>query len=327
MRTLNFNTVDVFTTRPFCGNSLAIVHRADELNDQQMQMIAREFNLPETIFIQEPGDSANTAKVRIFTPVDEIPFAGHPTIGCAIFLAEQHHAEKSTDARSAERIDGNDNSTEFGDDFKMEIKLEEVAGLVPVQVERKQGQISAQFTAPVIPTPSKPVDHNSEVTLDAAAMAIGLPISDIDVENSPPMSHIGGPTFLFVALNNRQALSRAQAAEPLCSQLTQACGATGLYVYYLDEKNNEVDARMFAPAAGIPEDPATGSATALLASHLLESKQLIDGINQFKLRQGYDMGRPSDLALSIELEQGSIKAVKVSGSSTNISAGNIRIPD
>lgn len=321
MRTLTFNTVDVFTSRPFCGNSLAIVQQADALTDQQMQLMAREFNLPETIFIQSAIDKTNTAKVRIFTPVDEIPFAGHPTIGCAIFLAEKRYIHGSDSEEKGSNDDGKD--------FTIEIRLEEAAGLVPVLVERKQGEIGAQLTAPVVPVPATKVALDSELMLNAetASEATGVHTSDIDTDNSQPMSHAGGPTFLFVPLNNRQALSQAQTLEPTCSQLIRAYGATGIYVYYLDESRNAVDARMFAPTAGIPEDPATGSASAILASQLQISDQLSEGDNQFTIRQGYDMGRPSDLLLNIDFVQGLIRSVKVSGSSTNISCGSIRIPD
>jgi len=316
MQTLAFHTVDVFTTRPYTGNPLAIVLQADALSDQQMQIIATEFNLPETIFIQTPNDQENTAKVRIFTPVDEIPFAGHPTIGCAIFLAEQLHL-----AAIHSRTDDNA-------DFSTHVRLEEAAGLVPVKVQRKQGQISAQLTAPVVPSPVATMEKQSALKLDAAtaAQAIGIDATDINMDQAPPMAHVGGPTFLFVSLTNRLALSRAQIIEPKCTQLSKAFDATGIYVYYLDENTNEVDARMFAPATGIPEDPATGSATALLASQLHMANQLVEGNNRFLLRQGYDMGRPSDLLLDIEFVQGQINTVKVTGSSTRISTGNIRIP-
>ncbi len=128
---LTFFTYDVFTNRPFAGNPLAIVEDADQLSDQQMQTIAREFNLSETIFIRKPKDAANTASVRIFFPTAEIPFAGHPTVGCAIHLAQKKYKP--------------------GCAFETEIRLEEVAGLVPVKVSRIGDHPRAQFTAPVVP--------------------------------------------------------------------------------------------------------------------------------------------------------------------------------
>ncbi len=309
MQTLDFHTMNVFTHHPFTGNPLAIVLDADALSDQQMQTMAREFNLPETIFIQSPVNKAHTAKVRIFTPATELPFAGHPTIGCAIFLAQQQNAKLA--------------------EFSTQILLEEEAGLVPVNVVQSNGKVNAQLSAPVIPEPAaKPADTNDDIKLDAAtaACALGIAESDVDTRNSQPMAHTGGPTFLLVPLTNKDTVAKVCALEPMSTDLSQAYAATGIYVYYLDTSTKEIDARMFAPAAGIPEDPATGSATALLASQLLESNQLSNGENEFILRQGYDMGRPSDLLLSISVHDNALVDVKVSGSCTPISSGKMRIP-
>lgn len=302
MRKLSFSTANVFTRKAFAGNPLAIVHDADGLSTPQMQTMAREFNLPETIFIQTPDDEINTAKVRIFFPTDEIPFAGHPTIGCAIYLAELAHDPDT--------------------DFETEIRLEEVAGLVPVKVVRKNRNIDAQFIAPVIPF------QNSTESIDitSAAKALGLEISEIGIKNHPIAGHQGGPTFLYVPLSYKSALSKSHACEPQCTQITKQVGATGLYCYCFDQAKNEIDARMFAPAAGIPEDPATGSATALLASQLKEAGALREGLNSFQLRQGYDMGRPSDLDLEVDFVNSEITAVRVAGSSIAISTGNMLVP-
>ncbi|WP_336512100.1 PhzF family phenazine biosynthesis isomerase [Pseudaestuariivita rosea] len=127
---LEFVTYDVFTDTRFAGNPLAIVLGADDLTCAQMQTIAREFNLSETIFVQTPTDPSHRAQVRIFFPTAEIPFAGHPTIGCAIYLATLDHPTG---------------------DFDVPLVLEEQAGLVPVQVTRKAGQVRAEFLAPVLP--------------------------------------------------------------------------------------------------------------------------------------------------------------------------------
>ena len=308
MSSLNFHTVDVFTETPFAGNSLSIVENADALSDAQMQMLAREFNLPETIFIKKPAESVNTAKVRIFLPKKEIPFAGHPTIGCAIFIAEKIYGA--------------------GDDFETTIRLEEVAGLVPVTVRRKAGKITAQLTAPVVPFPTTDATENDELKLSAstAAAAYGLDESDIVQDPVGPMAHSGGPTFLFIPVNSKSALSRARAIEPMCTDLPNLYGGTGGYVYFLPETSNEVHARMFAPAGGIPEDPATGSASALLASQLQMAGRLSNGTTQFELRQGYEMGRPSQLSLEVDTEGQVIIAVRVAGTSVAISSGQIAVP-
>ena len=134
---LDFATLDVFTDRPFAGNPLAVVMGADGLSTVQMQTIAREFNLSETIFVMAPREAGHRARVRIFFPTSEISFAGHPTIGCAIALA----------------------SLDAGDgDFATSLVLEEEAGLVPVTVTRRGDSVRAEFRAPVrrMPRPKAP---------------------------------------------------------------------------------------------------------------------------------------------------------------------------
>jgi len=306
MKPLKFHTVDVFTDQPFAGNPLAIVEQADDLSDSQMQTLAREFNLPETIFIQRPASPLNTARVRIFLPLKEIPFAGHPTIGCAIFIAQKNYGESN--------------------EFEAEIKLEEEAGLVPVMVKRRSGEITAQLTAPVIPCPTKQLSSDSSVefSIENAAAGYGLDTDDIV---GIPSAHVGGPTFLFIQLKSREALSRARATEPLCTLLPGSYGGTGTYLYFLEPESQTIHARMFAPAGGIPEDPATGSASALLASELNSLGVLKSGENQYELRQGYDMGRPSQITLRINVQDEKLTRVLVTGTSVPIGSGSIVAPE
>lgn len=301
--TLEFTTVDVFTTRRFAGNPLAIVEGADGLSTATMQAIAREFNLSETIFVQTPDDPAHSARVRIFFPTAEIPFAGHPTIGSAIHLAERRHPGDA--------------------DFDTVITLEEVAGLVPVRVVRQRGETSAQFTAPVIPH-----DHAGTVpTADLLASALGLSPADIGFGGHRPGLFAGGPAFLFVPLASRQALARAWPREPQWSQVTAAANTGSAYCYAAggDDPSTAFRARMFAPGSGIPEDPATGSASAILAAQLLAAGCLQEGTATFRLEQGCEMGRPSDLVLEVDLAGGAIAAVRISGSSVSVSSGRLAI--
>lgn len=301
-RQLDFFTFDVFTTTVFSGNPLAIVLDADDLTTSQMQTIAREFNLSETIFVQTPDNGANTAKVRIFFPTAEIPFAGHPTIGCAIYLAEQLFSPN--------------------EDFETEITLEEVAGLVPVKVTRKNDQISAQLTAPVIP-----FEVSAKIPSQTnAAKALGLSIDALGLSDHNIAAHQGGPTFLYVPLASKQALSKAHVCDPDCSQIITQADAGGLYAYWLDVQDNQIHGRMFDPMSGIIEDPATGSASAILASQLLNTGVLNEGENNFSLFQGYDMGRPSNISLEVDVSNDEILAVRVAGSAVFISSGKITIP-
>jgi trans-2,3-dihydro-3-hydroxyanthranilate isomerase len=300
---LQFHTLDVFTNRRFGGNPLAVVLGADALSSAQMQTIAREFNLSETIFVQTPADAANTAKVRIFFPRGEMPFAGHPTLGCAILLAEMKY--------------------KAGCSFETEIRLEEQAGLVPVKVSRIGDAPVGMFRAPVVPFAAKARAPRTE----EAARALALDESDIGFDGHRIGVFEGGPTFLYVPVGSRAALERARPIEPQWSAMTEAAGTDNAYVYTKggDSAEAAFRARMFAPSAGIPEDPATGSATAILAAQLLTAGVLSQGTNRFSLEQGYEMERPSDLQLEVDVAGGVLSSVRVGGSAVRVSEGTILV--
>lgn len=293
---LPFHTCDVFTTTAFAGNPLAIVLEADALSPTQMQVIAREFNLSETIFVQRPRDPAHTARVRIFFPTAEIPFAGHPTIGCAIHLACAAHP---------------------AGDFIADLVLEEEAGLVPVRVTRQGDMTEAEFTAPVLP-------YRVQVTPDPALVAAALGLSPAEIASSPAVWQ-GGPAFLYVPLASLDALARARPMEPQWSQLMAGAGVDSAYLY-TQGADCDFRARMFSPTAGIPEDPATGSATAILAAQLEATGLLSPGTQSFRLRQGVEMGRPSDLTLTIDRDAAGIAAIRIRGAAVPVAEGRIRVP-
>jgi trans-2,3-dihydro-3-hydroxyanthranilate isomerase len=269
-------------------NPLAIVEGADDLSTAQMQTLARQFNLSETIFVQTPDDPAHTAKVRIFFPTAEIPFAGHPTIGCALHLAA-----------------GQDGT----------ITLEEQAGLVPVTITG--GGALAEFTAPKIPVP-----HSDVPPHDLIARALDLAPAQIGPH--APGVHQGGPAFLYVPVADLSALAAARPIEPAWSQLMQAAGVDSAYLY--TPHDGGYRARMFSPTAGIPEDPATGSATAILAGQLLANSGVPEGTTTLALAQGVEMGRASALRLSVDVTRGTISAIRVAGGAVPIAQGQIRIP-
>lgn len=291
-----FHTLDVFTETPFAGNPLAVVPGADALTTAQMQTIAREFNLSETIFVMAPRDPAHTARVRIFFPTAEIPFAGHPTIGCAILLAEEAHTG----------------------DFQTTITLEEEAGLVPVAVTRKGDRISAELTAPVLPYPAGG-------TPDVGLLAAALDLAPDDIGPHTPGTHEGGPRFLYAPLRSLDAMARARPVEPHWSRLIAAHGVDSAYLYAPDE-DCDYRARMFSPTAGIPEDPATGSASAILAAQLLANGAVAEGTTRLTLHQGVEMGRPSALRLTIEAASGALARVRIAGSAVRIGEGRLRLP-
>ena len=281
---LPFHVWDVFTDRPFAGNPLAIVETDGGLATTAMQAIARQFNLSETIFLMPPRDRAHTARARIFFPTAEIPFAGHPTIGAALFLAGR---------------DGIDRLT-----------LEEGAGIVRVTV----ADGLATLTAPVLPEP-----HGGPVDAAACAEALGLAPEAIGPHR--PGAFRGGPAFLYVPVRDRAALGAAAPREPAWSRLMALAGVDSAWLY-----DPDLNARMFSPTAGIPEDPATGSAAAILAAQLLANGALPDGTSRRAIRQGEDMGRPSRIGVEVDVAAGRIGAVRVAGRAVPIAEGRIRRP-
>ncbi|MER5170844.1 PhzF family phenazine biosynthesis protein [Thioclava kandeliae] len=295
--TRDFVTLDVFTDRPFAGNPLALLPDACGLGTAQMQAITREFNLSETIFVLPPADPAHRARVRIFYPGGEMPFAGHPTLGCAIWLATQDAGEG---------------------DFDRVLVLEEEAGLVPVHVTRKDGALRAEFQASVLPEIQPQAASHG-----ACAEALGISPQDLRAESMAVIS--GGPSFAFIGVTDTEALGRARPMQPAFDTVQTALSAGGVYVY-AQTGAQSWQARMFDPGGGIPEDPATGSATALFAAQLLAMGALAEGETRLSLRQGVEMGRPSELGLRIICKDGALSAVHVSGSAVEISQGRIRVP-
>ena len=304
-----FHTLDVFTAERFSGNPLAVVLNADDLAPETMQRVAAEFGLSETIFVMAPDDPAHEARVRIFTPVHEMPFAGHPIVGCAVHLAERHHPKGA---------------------FGAEMVLEAEAGPVPLRVERRRGEkrMAATFTAPVTP-------RAMAGAFDRKAVAAALSLEPADVRDDHPIrAHEGGPTFLYVPLASVDALARARPSEPRWSETMRrdplrpgAHERDSTYCYAPDPSADGLGfrTRMFAPGGGVPEDPATGSASAILASQLLDAGALGNGTTRVALRQGVEMGRPSAIALEIDAADGALAAVRVTGTAVRVMDGQIMV--
>jgi trans-2,3-dihydro-3-hydroxyanthranilate isomerase len=302
---LTFQTCDVFTDRPFAGNPLAIVLGADDLTPAQMQTLAREFNLSETIFVQRPQNPAHTARVRIFFPTAEIPFAGHPTIGCAIHLALAMGGEG---------------------DFDRHLVLEEEAGLVPVHVWRRGSDVRAEFVAPVLPQDvTDAPDRRAALSRTRLALALGLQQTEIGFGRHRPGLWQGGPRFLYAPVSSLAVLARAQPTQPHWSAQMRAAGVDSIYLY-TPGQDCDYRARMFSPTAGIPEDPATGSASAILAAQLLTAGALGEGETRLTLHQGVEMGRPSEIGLTAVVSGQALTEVRIKGGAVPISQGRVRAP-
>ena len=300
-----FYTADVFTDCAFAGNPLAVFADAAGLETEQMQRIAREFNLSETVFGFKPQDPAHTLALRIFTPKVELPFAGHPTVGAAFVLA----------ATGAIELDGEHTSIVF----------EEKLGPVPVSIRAAAGKpCSTQLSAPKMPefgaAPPSLAELASMLSLEEADILTG--------EFSPQAVSCGVP-FLFVPLQDRNAMRRVRVRLDRWQSLLARSLAPNLYLISFDNESAQaqVHARMFAPAVLSDEDPATGSAATALAGYLGVRDAARDATLHWVVEQGIEMGRPSVMEVEADKAGGEIIAVRVGGASVLISEGEIEIPD
>jgi trans-2,3-dihydro-3-hydroxyanthranilate isomerase len=299
---LPFCTVDVFTEHRFGGNPLAVFVDAPELPADLMQSIAREFNLSETVFIVKPRDPRAKRRLRIFTPARELPFAGHPTIGAAQVLVEEGLAGVSGDS-------GN---------FLFEAEV----GLLPINVKRQQdGAWFVQLTTATLPQegPAAPPVVELSKLLNVAE-------SDILQDRDFAQFYSCGVPFLFVPLRNRSVLGRVSIDHALSRKLPATGGAAQVFAFSYDPEHagSDIRARMFAPAFGIAEDPATGSAAAALAGYLAQRAGKQDGTLRWTIEQGFEMGRPSIIYLETDMTAGAITAVRVGGTAVRVSDGALR---
>ena len=264
MTSFPYETVDVFTDRPFGGNQLAVFTDARGLSDAQMQSLAAEMNYSETTFVLPPDDPANDARVRIFHRTAEMPFAGHPNVGTACVLARH------------------------GRDRNGVLRFEQMAGLVEIAVER---DAAGAVTGAVIAAPQA-LSLGIELPVDGIAAAAGVAASDIVTSGHKPVQASLGVKFVLVQVAPA-ALAGATpdiaAFRKLESENPELQGRLSLFLYARD--GNAIRARMFAPLAGTWEDPATGSASATLGALLLS----LDGGDEaaYSITQGVEMGRPS----------------------------------
>ena len=296
MTTYAFETWDVFTNRVFAGNPLAVMLDAQGLSTDDMQRITREFNLSETTFILPPDDQKNTARVRIFTPGFEMPFAGHPTVGTAIAIARMRN------------ITG-------------ELLLELNAGLFQVRVETNERGWFAEFL-----NPNLPAETGAAPGADLLEAALSLPGGAIDRnENRPRLIGAGGVDYVYA----RATLDAVRKAK-VNSSAFEVLGlddAVGVYLYAPGGEAPDADfhARMFAPNAGIVEDPATGSAAASLPGHIALSETLADGEHRWVIEQGFEMGRPSQIYARVETLAGAVQSVCIGGHSVPVQRGELRL--
>jgi trans-2,3-dihydro-3-hydroxyanthranilate isomerase len=300
---LRFVQVDVFTETIFGGNPLAVVFEAEGLADGEMQAIAREMNCSETTFLLPPTRSDCASRVRIFTPAREIPFAGHPTIGTAWVLASEKMLPSG--------------ATRFN--------LEEGIGPVEVTLEGDPTRPSLLWMR------HGEARFGPELTDRAGfARALGLAESDL-LRGHPVCTGTTGNTFLYIPLTDRAAVDRARLDVPALLAAQGEGPNLGVFVFSPDPPGATpatVYSRMFAPhTSGIPEDPATGSASGPLGAYLVERGLVafaptVDIVSE----QGTRMGRPSFLRLRIGTSGARVTAIHVGGSVVPVIDGRLRLP-
>ena len=302
---LKFYTLDVFTEMRFGGNPLGVVMNADALPAGLMQEIARELNLSETVFVQKAQNPSASARIRIFTPTVELPFAGHPTIGTGILLAQLRAGD-------------------FSGEQDALVVLEETIGMVRVGVRMRAGKPAyAEFDAPKLPEPA-----GDPPSSDRLAAALGLKPSEIGFANHRPSQWSAGVPFTFVPVASMAAIGRAEIVSTHWASAFGSSRAGKVYVYTGETAHttSSFHARMFGPGAGVTEDPATGSAAAALAGVVNEFDQLPAGTHKRIVEQGFEMGRPSLIALSFEVAaRGKLEAVRIGGSAVRVSEGQLEI--
>ena len=335
---LDFRTLDVFTGETFGGNPLGVFPDAPHLPSELMQNVAREMNLSETVFLGPPETPEGTARVRIFTPEVEVPFAGHPTVGAAIHLA-------GTEAvRARAGLDGEGNG-------RAGLLLEENVGPVPTVVRYEGGvPVFAQFTTAIPPerraSPHPPERLAAMVGLEAGDLGGGAP-----APLRPAMVSCGLP-FHVIPVRTPAALRRAVLNMAVWRELLADSWAHHVYLVCPvgGDRGGEGDGaaegsppavdrtaggspppdvrvRMFAPGSGVPEDPATGSAAAALGGYLGDGSDRDHGTLRWRVAQGAEVGRPSLIEVECDRAGGATTAIRVGGGAVFVSRGVMTVPD
>jgi trans-2,3-dihydro-3-hydroxyanthranilate isomerase len=292
-----FITLDVFTRRRFAGNPLGMVLESQGLDTEAMQTIAREIGHPETVFMLPPQDAGHKAAMRIFTPASELPFAGHPTVGAAVGLA---------------RASGGG---------RQDFVIEEKVGPVSCVAETHDADSGfAEFTLPRLP------ERIGDLP-DAATMAVALSLEEADIDPGayPPSRWSAGVSFSMVPVRSLDAAARAKPDMALFDNVFAFGGHAMVYVICTETVNasHHLHARMFAPSRGIAEDPATGSALAAFAGLHAAHKRLADGVHKLTIEQGYEMGRPSEMELSLDMKGGALRGASIGGHAVVVTEGVI----
>ena len=299
MQKLRYHLVDVFTSTAFGGNPLAVFTAGHNVTSAEaMQRIAKELNLSETTFVMPAQDDANDFHVRIFTPVRELPMAGHPTIGTAFVLARE------------EFIDAEDDTVHF----------EEGVGVIPVALQFQDG-------APAMITMDQPIPEFGPIIEDRASVAAMLSLNEDDLLEGYPVQMLSNSmVFTYVPLRDLDAVRRFEMRLDLWKQFYAATGTHGIHMFtpQTETAQGTVHSRVSVLEAGVLEDPATGAASGPLGAYLVAYGLAPEGSpSNMVSEQGFEMGRPSFIHITIEHAAEEITRVRVGGQCVAIGEGFI----
>lgn len=306
MRRYRFLQLDVFTGHPFGGNQLAVFTGPDDLSDSEMQDIAREMNFSETTFVLPASDPQALRRVRIFTPAAELPMAGHPVIGTTFALA-------------------NDGIIRPDDESPVWLQLG--VGTLAIDLLFEADTLCFAWM-------HQPLPAFTAWTGDRADLAAALNLGDTDLSTTLPIeSGSSGVPFLYVPLASRDALARARAGAGLPELLAGVGEHAGAYLFVCEPADGDMLttwSRMFAPAMGIVEDAATGSAAGPFGAYLVRhgaAKPDAGGDAHVRIEQGVEMGRPSRLRAVVTIATGTVRDVRVGGEAVVVAEGELFLPD
>jgi trans-2,3-dihydro-3-hydroxyanthranilate isomerase len=279
MPPLRYVVADVFTDKPLTGNQLAVFTDARSLDGETMQRLAKEMNLSETVFVLPPSEGGH-ARIRIFTPARELPFAGHPVLGSAFVLAAP---------------------LQLG-----EIRLETGSGIVPVTLEREGARIVFGWMQQPIPE-FEPYAQAEELQ-ELLGVRSQLPVE---------LYHLG-PTHVYLELGSEDEV--AGLAPDFAALLRHTQAGVNCFA----GSGSRWKTRMFAPASGVAEDAATGSAAGPLAMHLARHGRIGFG-EEIQISQGVEIGRPSQLHARVEGSTDKFERVEVGGSAVVVARGEFKL--
>lgn len=300
-----YGIYDVFTDKTLAGNPLAVIFDGEDLSDAVMQAVAREMNLSETVFVQNSPNPAHAARLRIFTPTRELPFAGHPTVGTAVALAELQRGDEG--------------------DVDLVCVLEENVGPVRCAVRLRVGAAGfAEFDLPKMPAC---IDLPLDVEGIADALSVGVGM--IGFENHRASVWSAGVPFVMIPVHGLaevQALDFDPALWEKVAPFVEG-GLASAYVYCRGGIHHQAKfhARMFSTDMGMAEDPATGSAVAALAGAIRHFDALPDGHHPQLVEQGMEMGRPSYIHLHIDVKEGRIARARIGGQAIRLARGTLEL--